>query len=85
MRRSKHRQTMTESLDMDSPMWIGTMCGAGITASVRKFAQPSLKKSPLRFLLREAQGSFVGGAGFRRLPEPTAEICPRRVDQMIVP
>ena len=45
---------MTESFDMDSPMWIGTMCEVLLAASVRQLAQPSREKPPLRFLLGEA-------------------------------
>ena len=50
-------------------MWIGTMCEVLFAVSVQQLAQPSLEKSPLRLLSREAQGSFLGGAGFRCLPE----------------
>ena len=66
-------------------MWIGTMCEVLSAASVRQLAQPSLEKPPLRFLLGETEGPFLGGAGFCCLPQSTAEIRPRRVDQMIVP
>src|SRR5438874_9414911 len=51
-------------------------CGEGLAVSVRQLAQPSLEKSPFWFLLREAQGSFIGGTGFRYSPEPTAEVRP---------
>jgi hypothetical protein len=36
--------------------------------SARQLAQPSLEKPPLRLLPRETEGTFVGGAGFRRSP-----------------
>ncbi len=34
--------------------------------SISQFRQPSLEKSPLRFLMRERQRALVGGSGFRR-------------------
>jgi hypothetical protein len=49
---------------------------AAPAASVRQLAQPSLKKSPLRLLLRETERPFVGGSGFRCSAQPPAEICP---------
>jgi hypothetical protein len=50
---------MAESVGMNSPMRVGAMCQAAPTASVQQLAQPSLKKSPLRLLLRETQSPFV--------------------------
>ena len=64
-------------------MWIGMMCEVLFAASVLQLAQPSLEKPPFRFLLREAEGPFVGSAGFRCLPQSAAEICPGRVGQVI--
>src|SRR5215470_6733753 len=49
---------------------------------VPQFAEPSLEKSALRFLPREAQGPFVGNSRFRRSSETPAQIGPRRVDQV---
>jgi len=40
--------------------------------------QPSLEKPPLRFLLSEVQGPFVGGPGFRlpkRQESPERDAC----------
>src|SRR5712691_4419456 len=55
------------------------------TSLARQLGQPSLEKSPLRFLLGETQGLFVGGSSRRRAPESPAEIRPCRVRQVIVP
>ena len=49
---------------------------AAPAASVRQFAQPPFEKTLFRFLLREAQGSFVGCSGFCCLPQSPAEIRP---------
>ena len=46
-------------------------------------AQPFLQKSSFRFLLGEAQGPFVGGAGFFRSSQSPAEIRSCRVGQVI--
>ena len=76
---------MAESLDMDSPIWAARMWDGTFRISFRQLTQPSFEKSPFRLLLREAEGPFVGGAGFYCSPQSAAEIRPRRVDQMIVP
>src|SRR3989442_16001417 len=55
------------------------------TSLARQLGQPSLEKSPLRLLLSETQGLFVGGSGLRCAPESPAEIRPCRVRQVIVP
>ncbi len=51
---------------------------------VQQFAQPSLEKSPLGLLLGETEGALVGGSGFRRSPQSSAEISPCRMCEVIV-
>ena len=55
------------------------------TGLVSQLIQPSREKPPLRFLLGEAEGPFVGGLGVRRFPQSPTQIRPRRVRQVIVP
>jgi len=83
--RSRRRHSMTESRDMNRSMLVSPICEAALAVSVRQFGQPSLEESPFRFLLRETEGSFVGVSGFRCSSQSPAEICPRRMDQVIVP
>jgi hypothetical protein len=48
-----------------------------LPVSIRQFSQPPCEKPSRCFLPCEADGSFVGGPGFRRSPEPAAQICTR--------
>ena len=57
---------------------------AAPAASVRQFAQPPFEKTLFRFLLREAQGAFVGCSGFRCLTQSPAEIRPCCVRKMVI-
>jgi hypothetical protein len=51
---------------LESRVAIVTSLSAGVLdVSVRQFAQPSLEKLPLWFLLGEAKRLFVGDSGFR--------------------
>src|SRR3954453_6951710 len=76
-RRDGHNRHLSSGLEQK--------CIERSTSLARQLGQPSLEESPLRLLLGEAQGLFVGGSGFRRAPESPAEIRPCRVRQMIVP
>jgi len=80
----RRRPTMTESLDMESPMCVDIMSEAALAVSVRQRSQSPLENPPLQFVLRETQGSFVRDSCFRCSFRPPAEIRPGRVRQMIV-
>ena len=82
--RSRHCLTITKSINMDCPMWIGTMCEVLFAASVRQLAQPSLEEPPLQLLLGETEGQLVGVSGFRCSPKSPAEIRSGRVCKVIV-
>src|SRR5687768_11235545 len=69
---------------MDGSMWVGTMYEAMLAISVLQLLQPSLEKSSLRLLLREAERPFVGASCFGGSSQPPVEIRPRRVRQVIV-
>jgi hypothetical protein len=68
-----------QSLDMDGSMWVGTMYEAMLAISVLQLLQPSLEKSSLRLLLREAERPFVGASCFGGSSQLPVEIGPRRV------
>ena len=58
--------------------------GAPVPVSVRDLGQPALEKPPLRLQPREAEGTFVGGAGVHRPPQSPAQVCPSGVGEMII-
>jgi len=57
----------------------------GLAVSPRQLAQPSLEKPPLRFLLGETEGPFIGGSGFGCSVQSPAEIRPPRARKDIPP
>jgi hypothetical protein len=56
-----------------------------LAISPRQLAQPSLEKPPLRFLLGETEGPFIGGSGFGCSVQSPAEIRPPRARKDIPP
>jgi hypothetical protein len=75
---------MTESPEIGSPRRVGTMDEAALARSVRQVTQPPIEKPAFWFLLRQFQRPLIGGPGVRRFPQPTTEIRPRGMAQVIV-
>ena len=51
---------------------------------VFQLGQPTLQKPPLRHLFSETEGSLVRGSGFLQSSQPTAEVRPGRMREVVI-